>query len=139
MRRQLDEERAEQQAAAQGTVTADAPPALFGDNVSRIFLVQTGTLAYANGQVIAQAVAAVGSLDQHKLGDYIKTHSFDTIVGKVAYASNGEWKDPRVLWVQYQNISGNSLDQFKKAGTQVIVYPKELASGKLQFPYSEGH
>ena len=95
--------------------------------------------AYANGQVIAQAVAAVGSLDQHKLGDYIKTHSFDTIVGKVAYASNGEWKDPRVLWVQYQNISGNSLDQFKKAGTQVIVYPKELASGKLQFPYSEGH
>jgi branched-chain amino acid transport system substrate-binding protein len=95
--------------------------------------------AYANGQVIAQAVAAVGSLDQHKLGEYIKTHSFDTIVGKVAYASNGEWKDPRVLWVQYQNISGNSLDQFKKAGTQVIVYPKELASGKLQFPYSEGH
>ena len=95
--------------------------------------------AYANGQVIAQAVAAVGSLDQHKLGDYIKTHSFDTIVGKVAYASNGEWKDPRVLWVQYQNISGNSLDQFKKAGTQVIVYPKELASGKLQFPDSEGH
>ena len=94
--------------------------------------------AYANGQVIAQAVAAVGSLDQHKLGDYIKTHSFDTIVGKVAYASNGEWKDPRVLWVQYQNISGNSLDQFKKAGTQVIIYPKELASGKLQFPYSDG-
>lgn len=95
--------------------------------------------AYANGQVIAQAVAAVGSLDQPKLGEYIKTHSFDTIVGKVAYASNGEWKDPRVLWVQYQNISGSGLDQFKKAGTQVIIYPKELASGKLQFPYSDGH
>lgn len=94
--------------------------------------------AYANGQVIAQAVTAVGSLDQQKLGDYIKTHSFDTIVGKVAYAGNGEWKDPRVLWVQYQNVKGNGLDQFKKAGTQVIVYPKDLASGKLQFPYSEG-
>lgn len=94
--------------------------------------------AYANGQVIAQAVTAVGSLDQQKLGDYIKTHSFDTIVGKVAYAGNGEWKDPRVLWVQYQNVKGNGLDQFKKAGTQVIVYPKELASGKLQFPYAEG-
>jgi hypothetical protein len=26
----------------------------------------------------------------------------------------------------------------KKAGTQVIVYPAELASGKLQLPYSEG-
>jgi branched-chain amino acid transport system substrate-binding protein len=94
--------------------------------------------AYANGQVIEQAVAAVGSLDQKKLGDYIKTHSFDTIVGKIEYAPNGEWKNPRVLWVQYQGIKGNGLEQFKKAGAQVIVYPSELASGKLQFPYSEG-
>jgi branched-chain amino acid transport system substrate-binding protein len=94
--------------------------------------------AYANGQVVEQAVTAVGSLDQRKLGDYIKSHSFDTIVGKIEYAPNGEWKNPRVLWVQYQNVKGNDLDQFKRAGTQVIVYPKELASGKLQFPYSEG-
>jgi branched-chain amino acid transport system substrate-binding protein len=43
-----------------------------------------------------------------------------------------------VLWVQYQGVKGNGLDQFKKAGTQVIVYPKELASGSLQFPYAEG-
>jgi branched-chain amino acid transport system substrate-binding protein len=94
--------------------------------------------AYANGQVIEQAVTAVGSLDQRKLGDYIKSHAFDTIVGKVEYAPNGEWKNPRVLWVQYQNVKGNDLDQFKRAGTQAIVYPKDLASGKLQFPYSEG-
>src|SRR5262249_41573968 len=53
--------------------------------------------ANANGQVLEQAVAAVGSLDQRKLGDYLKTHSFDTIVGKIEYASNGEWKNPRVL------------------------------------------
>ena len=32
----------------------------------------------------------------------------------------------------------SAFDQFKKAGTQVIVYPKELASGSLQFPYAEG-
>src|SRR5215831_679543 len=94
--------------------------------------------AYANGQLIEQAVTAVGSLDQKKLGEYIKTHSFDTIVGKVEYASNGEWKNPRVLWVQYQNVKGSGLDQFKKAGTQVIIYPKELASGELQVPYSVG-
>jgi len=94
--------------------------------------------AYANGQVLEQAVTAVGSLDQKKLGDYIKTHSFDTIVGKVEYAPNGEWKNPRVLWVQYQNVKGNGLDQFKKPGTQVIVYPKSFASGQLLLPYSEG-
>jgi branched-chain amino acid transport system substrate-binding protein len=94
--------------------------------------------AYANGQVLAQAVQAVGSLEQKKLGDYLKTHKFQTIVGDVEYAPNGEWKNPRVLWVQYQGVKGNGLDQFKKAGTQVIVYPKELASGSLQFPYAEG-
>ena len=84
------------------------------------------------------ALKAVGSLDQKKLGDYIKTHGFDTIVGRVEYAPNGEWKNPRVLWVQYQNVKGNGLEQFKRAGTQVIIHPPELASGKLQFPYAEG-
>jgi hypothetical protein len=28
--------------------------------------------------VIEQAVASVGSLDQKRIGDYIKTHSFET-------------------------------------------------------------
>jgi branched-chain amino acid transport system substrate-binding protein len=94
--------------------------------------------AYANAQVLAQAVEAVGGVDQKKLGEYIRTHSFKTMVGDVSYASNGEWKTPRVLWVQYQGVSGNGLDQFKKTGTQVIVYPKDIASGSLQFPYAEG-
>jgi branched-chain amino acid transport system substrate-binding protein len=92
--------------------------------------------AYANGQVVAQAVAAVGGLDQKKLGDHLKTHKFQTIVGDIEYAPNGEWKNPRVLWVQYQGIQGNGLEQFKKAGSQVIVHPKDLASGSLQFPYA---
>jgi branched-chain amino acid transport system substrate-binding protein len=93
--------------------------------------------AYANVQVLAQAVEAVGSVDQKKLGDYLKTHSFKTMVGDVRYAPNGEWADPRVLWVQFQGVTGNGLDQFKAAGTQVIVYPKEFTSGALQFPYAE--
>jgi branched-chain amino acid transport system substrate-binding protein len=92
--------------------------------------------AYANAQVLAQAVAAVGGVDQKKLGEYIKAHSFKTIVGDVSYAPNGEWQNPRVLWVQYQGVSGNGLDQFKKSGTQVIIYPKDIASGTLQFPYA---
>jgi branched-chain amino acid transport system substrate-binding protein len=93
--------------------------------------------AYANAQVLAQAVTAVGAVDQKKLGDYIKANSFKTIVGDVSYADNGEWKNPRVLWVQYQGVNGNGLDQFKKTGTQVIIYPKDIASGQLQFPYAE--
>jgi branched-chain amino acid transport system substrate-binding protein len=93
--------------------------------------------AYANLQVLGQAVGAVGSLDQKKIGDHLRTNSFNTIVGDVKYAPNGEWAKPRVLMVQFQNIRGNDLEQFKKPGTQVIVHPKELASGVLRFPYSQ--
>jgi hypothetical protein len=32
---------------------------------------------------------------------------------QAAYAPNGEWKNPRVLWVQYQGVKGNGLEQFK--------------------------
>ena len=46
-------------------------------------------------------------------------------------------ENPRVLWVQYQNVKGSGLEQFKKPGTQVIVYPKDFASGQLLLPYSE--
>ena len=94
--------------------------------------------AYANLQVLGQAVEAVGSLDHKKIGTYLHANSFKTIVGDISYAPNGEWAQPRVLQVQFQNIKGNDLEQFKKAGTQVILFPSNLASGKLQFPYTEG-
>jgi hypothetical protein len=41
----------------------------------------------------------------------------------LAFLASGARKDPRVLRVQYQNIKGTGLDQFKKAGTQIIIYP----------------
>ncbi|MGN6460007.1 MAG: amino acid ABC transporter substrate-binding protein [Pseudolabrys sp.] len=93
--------------------------------------------AYANGQVLAQAVQAVGSLDQQKLADYLHANTFKTIVGDISFARNGEWATPRVLQTQFQGISGNGLDQFKKAGTQVIVFPEALESGRLLMPYAE--
>jgi len=51
VQRQVDQERVEQQAMAQGTMPPpNAPPPLFSQNVSRIFLVPTGTVAYVGGQ-----------------------------------------------------------------------------------------
>jgi branched-chain amino acid transport system substrate-binding protein len=95
--------------------------------------------AYANLQVLGQAVAATGTAsDQEKLGAYLRASSFKTIVGDIRYAPNGEWAVPRVLQIQFQKLKGNDLDQFKHAGTQVIVYPKEFASGQLKMPYAEG-
>jgi branched-chain amino acid transport system substrate-binding protein len=93
--------------------------------------------AYANLQVLGQAVEATGSLDHGKLGEYLRSQSFSTIVGNVKFSTNGEWAKPRVLMVQFQGIRGNDLEQFKKPGTQVIIFPKELATGALRFPYSQ--
>jgi branched-chain amino acid transport system substrate-binding protein len=96
--------------------------------------------AYANLQVLGQAVTATGTVsDQQKLGDYLKANGFKTIVGDIRYAPNGEWAVPRVLQTQFQKIKGNDLDQFKRAGTQVILFPTEFASGKLQLPYTATH
>ena len=94
--------------------------------------------AYAQYQVLGQAIEATKSLDDQKLADYIRKTTFKTVGGDIAFGPNGEWAQARVLQVQFQGIKGNDLEQFKKAGTQVILFPNDLASGKLQFPYSEG-
>lgn len=92
--------------------------------------------AYAYLQVIEQSVKAVGSLDQGKMCEYARKSSFDTVVGNVKFAPNGEWDRPRALIIQVQGVKGNDLDQFTKAGTQVVLAPKDLKSGTLKAPYS---
>jgi len=93
--------------------------------------------AYAEMQILAQAVNAVGSLDHTKIASYIHSNKFGTIVGDVKFADNGEWEKSRALFVQYQNIVGNDYKQFGEPGKQVILYPPEYKSGKLLYPYSD--
>ena len=93
--------------------------------------------AYAYLEVLGQAVNATKSLDQGKLASYIRSHEFQTVVGPVKFGKEGEWAKTRALQVQFQNIKDNSLDQFKQAGTRVVLYPKEWKSGKFIFPYTD--
>ncbi len=93
--------------------------------------------AYAYLQVLGQAIEATKSLDQKKVGEYIQTHAFDTIVGKVKFGSNGEWATSRVLQVQFQNITGTDMEQFTKPGKRVVLYPEEWKTGTLIYPYSK--
>jgi branched-chain amino acid transport system substrate-binding protein len=46
--------------------------------------------AYAQLQVLQQAVVATTSLDDSKLGDYIRANTFTTVLGDVRFASNGD-------------------------------------------------
>src|SRR5262249_9470202 len=85
--------------------------------------------AYAAMQILEQAVKATGSLDDSKLADYIHKNEFDTIVGKIRFDTRGEWAPPRLLMIQYQNIEGNTLDQYRTPGKAVILYPPEYKDG----------
>ena len=91
--------------------------------------------AYAQLQVLQQAVEATQSLHDAKLGDYIRAHSFTTVVGEVTFGAKGEWAHSRVLQVQYQNIKGHDVAQFKDMSTQVVVAPADYASGEVIYPY----
>src|SRR3974390_1593748 len=56
--------------------------------------------AYAEMQTLEAAVQAVGGLDDKALADYIRSHTFSTIVGDIKFGARGGWAEPRVLLVQ---------------------------------------
>jgi branched-chain amino acid transport system substrate-binding protein len=91
--------------------------------------------AYSEVQILEAAINAVGSTDDQKLADYIRSSSFKTVVGDIKFGARGEWAEPRVLYVQYRGIAGNDVEQFKQAGKQVILYPARYKSGEVQEPF----
>jgi len=93
--------------------------------------------SYAQLQVLQQAIITTKSLDDDKLGDYIRTNTFKTVVGDVRFGANGELAQSRVLQVQFQHIKSNDLAEFKDISTQVVVWPAEYESGNLIYPYEK--
>jgi branched-chain amino acid transport system substrate-binding protein len=93
--------------------------------------------AFGYMQVLQQAVEGTKSLDQDKLADYLRTHTFKTIIGDVKFGPNGEWAEPRVNEVQFQNVKSNDTEQFKDPKTEVILWPPALKTGSLVYPYSD--
>ena len=93
--------------------------------------------SYAMMQVLEQAIKATGGLDQTKLADYIHKNEFDTFVGKVRFAKNGEWSVPRMMTVQYHGVVGNDLEQWKKAGHVTVLAPAQYKTGILVAPYQD--
>ena len=94
-------------------------------------------LAYAQLQVLEQAIRAVGSTDDAALSDHTRKATFDTVVGTVTFGEGGGWARPRVLTVQFQNIESNNISEFKRPNTQAVVYPPETASASLIYPYAK--
>ena len=94
-------------------------------------------LAYAQMQVVADAINATGGLDDDKLAEYARKATFHTVMGTIEFSKNGEWSRPQVVQVQFQGIEGADIEQFRDGSRQTIVWPPEFASGQLQFPYAQ--
>jgi branched-chain amino acid transport system substrate-binding protein len=95
--------------------------------------------SYAEMQILGQAIAATGGLDQGKLADYLHNAQFKTVIGDVKFGPLGEWEKSRILYIQYQHIDGNDINQFRQPGKAVILYPAELKSGDLVYPFAKAH
>ena len=93
--------------------------------------------AYAYLQVLGDAIQATKSLKDDALADYIRKTAFKTTVGDVKFGVKGEWDKERMLLVQFQNIKGNSIDEFKDLKTEVLLYPPQYKSGDVIYPYEK--
>ena len=91
---------------------------------------------YAAMQILGQAIETTKSLDQQKIADYIRTTEFATVVGKIKFGKNGEWAKGRTLMVQHQKVGPNDVEQFRTPGKKPILYPEDLKSGNIIYPYS---
>jgi branched-chain amino acid transport system substrate-binding protein len=92
--------------------------------------------AYAELQILGQAVTAVGAIDQARIADYMHRTPFRTIVGDVKFGPDGEWEKSRILFVQYRDIRGDDVGQFRQPGKAVILYPPALKTGDLIHPFT---
>jgi branched-chain amino acid transport system substrate-binding protein len=93
--------------------------------------------AYAEMQILEQAITATGSLDDDKLAQYMHSHSFDTIVGEITFGPDGEWTEARNIFVQYHDIKSNDLEQFRNDSRITVLAPEQYKTGDLIWPYTK--
>jgi branched-chain amino acid transport system substrate-binding protein len=88
--------------------------------------------AYAQLQVVEQAIRGTDGLVDAELAGYTHSEVFHTVMGDIRFGPLGEWDQPRVLTVQFQNIGSNDIEQFRSPEARVVVSPGEYSSGTLQ-------
>jgi len=93
--------------------------------------------AYAQLQVMQRAVEGTLSIDDQKLADYIRANTLKTVLGDISFGPKGEWAQSRVLQIQFHDIKGNDLEQFRTMGTQTLLTPEAYSSGKVVYPFEK--
>ena len=93
--------------------------------------------AYAELQILGQAIEATKTLNEDKLAEYMHKTTFSTIVGDVAFGPDGEWTEARPIWVQYHGVKGSDIEQFREPKTVTILSPSQYKTGELIWPYTK--
>jgi branched-chain amino acid transport system substrate-binding protein len=93
--------------------------------------------AYADLQVLGEAVEGSKGLDQDKIADYIRSHTFKTVVGDVTFGKKGEWAKSRIMTIQFQNITSNNVDDFRDGKGETVLWPDQYKAGEPILPYSK--
>jgi branched-chain amino acid transport system substrate-binding protein len=92
---------------------------------------------YAIGQMLEQAVNGTRSLDQKQLAAYLRQNEMKTVVGPIRYDKTGEWANPRVVQAQFRGIVDKDMEQFRKPGKQVVIYPEAYKTGNVITPFEK--
>jgi branched-chain amino acid transport system substrate-binding protein len=91
---------------------------------------------YAAGQVLAQAVEGSKSLEPDKLGEYMHSHTFSTVVGDVTYGKDGEWTEGRTVFTQFRNVAPGNIEQFADGSVQPVLWPPKYKTTDMVYPYT---
>jgi branched-chain amino acid transport system substrate-binding protein len=98
-----------------------------------------GGWGYAYFQVLQQAIEGTKSINDDKLADFMRSHSFNTIMAQgIKFGKNGEWTKSAMLQVQYHGITdAANLETWRGMSYQTVVTPADEATGKVIYPYAK--
>src|SRR5262252_2528861 len=96
-----------------------------------------GTWGYAYLELLGAAVTGAKSLNDDQIANYLRSNPIKTIMGDIKFGPKGEWAQSRMLQVQYHDIKGNALDQFRGMDTQTVLTPADLKTGSVIYPYEK--
>jgi branched-chain amino acid transport system substrate-binding protein len=93
--------------------------------------------AYAEMQVLGDAVKGAGTLNDDKLTAYLHSHAFHTILGDISFGADGDWTESRIVFEQFHDVKSNDVDQFRGGKAETILEPVSMRSGTLIEPFSD--
>ena len=95
------------------------------------------TWGYSYMELLGNAIAGAKSINDDQVANYLRSNPVKTIMGDIKFGKGGEWAESRMLQVQYHDIKGNTVDQFKGMDTQTVLTPADLKTGNIIYPYEK--